>query len=118
MFSRSTSGSTANRLVFLWCGVAIEIALAIFILLFEEAIASSNTLICAVLLASVPAGIAYLILAIELLKKLKLKALLLIPLVWIPKVFVIALLGAPIMYLATCTAIYLNTNKLSSRKKI
>ncbi len=86
--------------MFLWFGFVSAILIALAIYFYQEEIASSVILIVLVVFLSLPAGIAHLSLLIDLVSSYRYKLAPVLLLVFWPKVFVLALVFGPFIYLA------------------
>jgi len=96
---------------FLWYGWLSAGVLFLVIYYYREYIQSSNILILLILLLGVPAGISHLYLSFEIVKKLKYKLFLILPLIFFPSLFVIVFIIGPLAYLTYFTFLLLSSDK-------
>ena len=86
-------------IIFLWCGLIFAILIALAIYFYQEEIARSVILIVLVVFISLPAGAAHLSLMADLVSTYRFKLAPALLLVFWPKIFVLALIFGPFIYL-------------------
>ena len=96
---------------FLWLSAALIAVVAPIVAVYKEQVSQNTLFAVSILLVMLPTGIAYLTLLIDIIKAFKFWLLLLVPLVFFPRILILMMGIGPLGYLVFLTYMFMKLPK-------